>query len=150
MIVARLLVAACFAVLAAGASGAELGYWACAGGEWVAVGTPSYDRPLRDCIEKPRVPTTEARCAALGGTWKPIGLYPKPVCRMPARDAGRTCGDNDECDGKCLAKMTDELRGAVRRHRVVRTLGVCAPAYPAIGCLAIVEKATVRGILCRD
>ncbi len=150
MILARLFFAVCLAGLASAASGAELGYWACAEGEWVAVGAPSYERPLRDCIEKPRAPGDEARCQALGGTWKPIGIFPKPVCRMPARDAGRTCGDADECDSMCLAKLSAAQMDIIRRHGVVRTLGQCAPAYPVMGCIAIVGQGRVQRVLCLD
>ena len=150
MIVPRLLVAVCFVVLASAVSGAEIGYWACAKGQWIAVGEPSHNRPLRDCIEKPPVPKTDVRCDALGGTWGSIGIFPTPVCRMPARDAGRICGDADECDSTCLAKVSGSQVEILRRGGTVPTLGRCAPAYPVVGCIAVVEKNEVRRLLCLD
>ena len=150
MIAPRLLVAACLIAVAPAAFGAEAGYWACARGQWVAVGQPSYQLPLRGCVEKLTTPKTEARCDALGGTWGPIGIFPAPVCRMPARDAGRICGDSDECDSTCLARLSSSQIEFLRRGGTIQTLGRCAPAYPAIGCLAIVERNEVRGLLCLD
>lgn len=135
----------------AGADAARPGYWACSKGEWVAVGSPGYNRPLRDCMEKPTLPQSPPRCDALGGTWGPAGLFPKPICRMPARDGGRICGDSDECDSTCLAQLspaqTDQLR---QGGTTPTTLGRCAPVYPVFGCLAVVEKGRVHGLLCLD
>jgi hypothetical protein len=146
----RLLAGLCLAALPVAACGADLGYWACSGGQWIAVGAPTYSRPLRDCVEKPSPPKTEARCDALGGTWKPIGIFPAPVCRVPTRDAGRTCGDADECDSTCLAKLSTAQIDVLRQGATIPTLGRCAPAYPVVGCLATVERGAVQGLLCLD
>lgn len=143
-----LVVLLCLAPAAASAS--ERGYWACENSQWVAVGHPVYDHPLRSCGEKPVPPVTEAACTALGGAWGPIGIFPAPVCRMPAGDAGRICGDADECQSTCLAKLSSTERDRVMHGGTVRKLGRCAPVYPVLGCLATVTHGAVNGILCLD
>ena len=98
MALRRFVIPLLFLLVTGSALGADTGYWTCSKGQWVPVGEPSYNRPLRDCMEKPPLPQSQQRCDALGGTWGPAGLFPKPICRMSARDAGRICGDADECD----------------------------------------------------
>lgn len=147
----RLIVVLCLALLPGVASAAELGYWSCSKGHWVPVGEPSYNRPARECMEKPPLPQSEPRCDALGGTWGPAGIFPNPICRMPARDAGRICGDADECDSTCLAKPTPAQLDRLRSSGVtIAILGRCASVYPVLGCLAVVEKGEVNGLLCLD
>jgi len=151
MVFRNLLVALLIGVPPTTVAAADPGYWSCSNGQWVEVGAPTYNRPLRDCIEKPPSPQSQPRCDALGGTWAPAGLFPNPICRMPARDAGRICGDADECDSTCLAKPSQAQLDRLRRTgATLSTLGRCAPVYPVFGCIAVVEKGAVHGLLCLD
>jgi hypothetical protein len=147
----RIVIPLLFLLVTGSALGADTGYWTCSKGQWVPVGEPSYNRPLRDCMEKPPLPQSQQRCDALGGTWGPAGLFPKPICRMPARDAARICGDADECDSTCLARLSQAQIDRLRQTgATLTTLGRCATVYPVFGCLAIVEKGQVHGLLCLD
>lgn len=136
--------------LASTASGSDLGYWTCEKGEWAAVGHPSYDPPLRVCGDKPGLPDDIFECRRAGGIWGPIGLFPSPVCRMPANDADRVCGDADECESTCLATLSEDERDHLMKGGSVHTLGTCAPVYPIVGCLAVVRHGAVDGLLCLD
>lgn len=73
---------------------------------------------------------------------------------MPTRDGGRICGDNEECEGLCLAELTPAQRDVVRRWtrgaQKLPILGKCTPHMPVFGCLAVVERGAVTGIMCRD
>lgn len=145
---APLMALAWFLLLPSGAT--ALGYWLCESGAWRAIGEPGYESPTRICGEKPVPPTNEAQCLERGGSWKPAGIFPAPICRMPTADAGHVCGDDNECESFCLADLTDKQRDLIRQGNRLRTLGRCAPVSPVFGCLAIVRQAEVRGLLCLD
>jgi hypothetical protein len=134
------------AALAVGAPG----YWTCSSGQWVAAGAPQYPKPLKECGSQLAIPEGEVACEAAGGTWKPAGLFPKPICTVPTRDAGRTCDDNDECEGYCLAALSRLQIDLVRQKRSIPVQGACTPHMPVFGCIAIVRQGWVRSIMCRD
>ncbi|MBK8084184.1 MAG: hypothetical protein IPK28_10310 [Devosia sp.] len=70
---------------------------------------------------------------------------------MPARDAGRICGDADECDSICLATLSQAQSDRLRRGGSnLSTLGRCAPVYPVFGCIPVVERGVVGRLLCLD
>jgi hypothetical protein len=98
------------------------------------------------------LPRTQAACEQAGGRWGPAGLFPHPICKMPTHDGGRVCGDNDECEGVCLAALTQAQRDRLMRgaRQKLAILGKCTPITPVFGCMAIVEKGFVTGMLCRD
>jgi hypothetical protein len=130
------------------------GWYACAGGRWVQHGTPAYPPPSRPCadtIAPPAPVRSEAECTERGGTWRAVGILPQKICVLPTGDAGRTCGDGGECEGTCLAALSEAERDAVmRRHQTIVTTGQCSPAIPLVGCLAIVREGVVSGIVCYD
>ena len=138
-------------LFASGASAGEIGgYWACVNSNWVQVGSPAYEQPIIDCAPRMSLPGTADACTSAGGKWGPIGIFPRPVCRMPTVDAGRTCGDDGECAGTCIADLSEQQRDRVIAGGMVRTLGRCTPARPAIGCLAVVKRGYVDTIVCLD
>jgi hypothetical protein len=125
-------------------------YWQCIGGAWAAVGHPDHPAPTRACGSRPTLPRDQAGCEAAGGRWGPAGLFPAPICRMPTHDGGRLCGDNDECEGRCLAALTPAQTEQLRAHQPVSALGTCTPVVPVFGCQAAVDKGLVRHIICMD
>lgn len=141
--------------LALSAGGASLvdaaGYWTCSNGAWVAVEAPQHPKPVKSCGARLERPRTVEDCARVGGRWGPAGLFPKPICRVPTRDGGRVCADDGECEGSCLAALTQAQREqVVRARQKLPTLGQCTPAVPVFGCQAVVRQGWVTGILCRD
>ena len=139
-------------ILIPGAAGSALAgdYWACEGGNWVAVGRPDYPMPLKICGAKVEIPKTAEDCALRGGTWKRLGLSPAPSCLMPAAlDGGRVCGDSDECEGMCLSDY-DIDDAMLMQGRDTPARGHCSETIQVFGCNAIVAKGRVRGVLCID
>ena len=135
---------------------ADNGYWQCADGRWSVVGVPGHASPVKECGAVRRLPDKEQACGEQGGKWGPVGIFPKPVCSLPTRDAGRTCADSGECEGLCLAELTPEERDRIKRNRgpnpaySLTRNGRCSPRIPVIGCHAKVEQGTVRYIVCFD
>jgi len=139
-----------FFLASAGASHAA-GYWTCSGGDWITVGQPTYAKPIKVCGSHLDIPHTQEACESAGGKWGRVGLFPKPICRVPTHDGGRPCADVDECEGLCLAALTPQQRDAVvRQHAKLAIMGSCTPHVPVFGCMARVNKGLVTGILCAD
>ena len=127
------------------------GYWSCVDGAWVAHGRPEHPMPLASCgTTAGPVILTEAAGAAKGGNWGPVGIFPQEICVLPTVDAGRFCGDEGECEGTCVAELTPDEKKRVLRGEPVPSAGACTSAVPAFGCMAIVERGFVNGILCLD
>lgn len=145
-----LFAAAALASAIFAAAAAEPGYWRCSGGSWVAVGEPRTPPPSRACGVEPAIPDDRAGCEKAGGTWGPVGIFPKPICRVPTSDGGRPCGDDGECEGRCLATLTPGQRDEVQSGGRLQVLGACTEVTPVFGCMAIVEKGWVSRILCAD
>lgn len=142
------------ALLLSGASpslGGQRSYLVCEGGDWSAVGRPSYKTPMRQCdVPIEALPDTEVACRAEGGTWGPIGIFAAAVCRLPTADANRICGDDGECESSCLAELSQGQLDRLQRGVAVPTLGRCAPVRPVVGCIAVVRRGTVDALLCLD
>lgn len=145
-----LFAASALAAAISSAATAEPGYWRCAGGAWEAVGAPHTPRPQRDCAVVRVIPDDRAGCEKAGGTWGPVGIFPKPICRIPTVDGGRPCGDDGECEGRCLAKLSPAERDEVQSGGRLEILGACTAVMPVFGCMAVVEKGWVSSILCAD
>lgn len=126
------------------------GHWVCRDGGWVAVGGPTHPRPLRACGARPAIPRVEADCLRAGGRWGRAGIFPTPICVMPTGDAGRICGDGDECEGACLATPSEVERARIAARTPVALAGRCTDRRPVFGCMYRVEAGVVRGRLCAD
>ena len=142
------------ALLPSGAAeaGQRIGYWACVEGAWVAQGRPDHPMPLASCPPPAagEAIRTQSECETRGGTWRAAGIFPQKICILPTIDGGRLCRDDGECEGSCLADLTQAEKDRVIRGRPVKAVGTCTPVIPVFGCQAVVEKGYVEGILCLD
>jgi len=94
-------------------------------------------------------PTDKESCEVLGGKWGRIGLSLEEGCNLPPSDAGKECSDSDECEGSCIAELSEEeWENAI--HGVVYTKGKCTAWKITVGCRDFVENGKVEGILCVD
>jgi len=102
--------------------------------------------PTRETIT---APSDRESCEALGGQWGRLGLAPEEECNLPTSDAGKVCSDWDDCEGACIAELSqDDLDNAP--EVVVYTEGKCSAWRIIVGCHAFVEDGRVHGILCVD
>jgi len=96
------------------------------------------------------IPKDEASCLALGGRWDRIGMNPRKQCNLPTADAGRVCSDSSDCEGTCLAGLTDSQMNDARAGKSIKITGACTPWRITVGCQARVQSGKVEGILCLD
>ncbi|RXD61983.1 hypothetical protein, partial [Xanthomonas perforans] len=61
--------------------------------------------PASPAAQAPAAQTSAdaAACTAKGGQLRPVGRMQIPRCIVPYADAGKTCTDNSDCSGDCLA-----------------------------------------------
>jgi len=151
-IAAAAVMAAALLPSGAAEAGGGVGYWACMEGTWVAQGRPDYPMPLASCPppDAGEPIRSERACKAKGGEWRAAGIFPQKICILPTIDGGRLCRDDGECEGSCLADLTQAEKDRVISGRRVKAEGTCTPVIPVFGCQAVVEKGYVEGILCLD
>ena len=59
------------------------------------------------------IPKDEISCASASGVWKKIGIRPREECNLPTTDSGKICSGSNQCEGVCLADITDDQRGVM-------------------------------------
>ncbi len=81
-------------------------------------------------------------CAARGGNYQPVCLMGRPMCVLPHADAGRSCTDSSQCEGRCVAE-----NGADPGKQVA---GVCSRDNNPCGCFTLVQNGVSQPTLCAD
>ena len=92
------------------------------------------------------VPTDEQTCRVAGGTWRPVCMMGTLACVVRYADAGKTCRDGDECQGRqCRyeGKEKPDWEGRV-------ATGKCLAYSDPCGCFTLVEDGKIMGTLCAD
>jgi hypothetical protein len=75
----------------------------------------------------------QIKCEKSGGRWSVIGGGAGQSCVQPTRDGGKTCDEESDCDGQCLARSK-----------------TCAPFDPLWGCNEVLQEGGSRVTLCLD
>lgn len=104
-------------------------------------------------VTKPKIeiPKDKETCLAKNGKWAKIGPAPVESCNLPTSDGGKECTDTSECEGTCLAALSNEEQNLVMREKkTIQTKGKCTPWVITVGCQARVQNGKVNGILCID
>ncbi len=101
-------------------------------------------------VYDPALAVIEA-CLKAGGTWEEISHDTQQMgCVLSTKDAGKICRDSSECQGGCMAILTDEQLKRVEAGETLIMDGQCSPITPmGMGCGPVVEGGKVS-ILCRD
>jgi putative hemolysin len=81
-------------------------------------------------------------CTAKGGQLRPVGRMQIPRCIVPYADAGKTCTDNADCSGDCLATSIVPTGTA--------TTGTCQRDSDRFGCRQEVVGGKGQAALCID
>ncbi|PPU66210.1 hypothetical protein [Xanthomonas pisi] len=83
-----------------------------------------------------------AACTAKGGQLRPVGRMQIPRCIVPYADAGKTCTDNADCSGDCLATSIVPTGTAAT--------GTCQRDSDRFGCRQVVVGGKGQAALCID
>ncbi|WP_160735164.1 hypothetical protein [Altericroceibacterium endophyticum] len=83
-----------------------------------------------------------ATCEANGGFVDRRGRLQAELCIHPFVDAGQTCRDSSECEGKCIATGTPQENG--------ETKGQCQKDDALFGCYSEVEDGQSVRAICVD
>jgi hypothetical protein len=98
------------------------------------------DPVLRDGVKRLSA-EAELECVAQGGKVEQI-LIGAEGCVRPTTDGGRSCADNSQCQGACIAPFAAQPGIAVA--------GACAAEIGRTGCLNTVIQGKASGEACFD
>lgn len=100
--------------------------------------------------EKFTIPKDKESCESLNGKWGRIGFeLLEEVCNLSTLDAGKECTSSNQCEGSCIAELSEEDRNEAI-DGVVYTKGKCTEWRLVDGCHPFIEDGKVKGILCVD
>ena len=104
---------------------------------------------VRDVVN---VPWDKKTCEIRGGKWGRLGLMIEERCNLPTLDSGKECLNQNECEGACIADLSQEEQDRIiYRKEIIETKGKCTSWILTVGsCDAYVENGKVDGILCVD
>jgi len=85
----------------------------------------------------------QLRCKVQGGKWQRFGLGGFEGCLISAKDAGKPCSDNTECEYSCIYRGTP-------RPNDGRAIGSCAVDNNFFGCYATVVNGRPGPVGCID
>lgn len=94
-------------------------------------------------------PDNKKSCEAAGGIWGRIGLIQEERCNLLTRDVGKTCSGQGECEGACIADLTEDEKEKAATG-VLHKNGTCTAWRIVTGCQAMVEDGKVMGVVCLD
>lgn len=80
-------------------------------------------------------------CLAKGGHIGYYGMFGTPVCAIAFADAGKTCSDKADCQGRCLVENSELEVGSAAS-------GKCEADDHTDGCYAEVRQGKVGGGMC--
>ena len=89
-------------------------------------------------------------CEAKGGIWGRLGLIGKEQCNEKTSDGGTVCQDSSECEGDCIAELSEEQKESLRKGTALKVSGRCTERKLNFGCLPFVHQGSIGAILCKD
>jgi len=88
---------------------------------------------------------TEAACQTQGGKWQRVGLTGHYACVLIHSDAGKSCTDSAQCQGRCQHPI-----GPVPGSSDTPATGTCQATNQPFGCFSEVLKGVIQPGLCID
>ncbi|MBR7619162.1 hypothetical protein JKL49_07140 [Phenylobacterium sp. 20VBR1] len=85
-----------------------------------------------------------AQCTAKGGTVRPVCRMQNLACVISHTDAGKTCSDKSDCQGRCL------YTGEAPADPATVVTGQCQATSDPCGCFTTVVKGHVGPGMCVD
>lgn len=97
------------------------------------------------------IPQDKETCEAQEGEWGRFGLVIKEQCNLTTSDAGKTCANQNECEGACIVELSEEDQDRItKQNEVIETNGKCTSWLLTYGCNAYVKDGKVDSIMCLD
>jgi hypothetical protein len=106
---------------------------------------PAEGNTPQAATETRSIPTDEQSCKAAGATWRRVCLMGNWTCVVSYADAGKTCRDGDECQGKQCRHNGKPVEDPNQE-----VTGKCVATSDPCGCFALVEDGKVEAALCVD
>jgi hypothetical protein len=155
VVLGGILLAALIALVACSAGGSKPEAGQPSGGGNTLAQPPALVQTLNDPTPEQPVPAgppatsgastvDPAACSAKGGEIRPVCLLGRPMCVAPYADAGKSCSDSDDCQGRCKA---DPAGGSAPGKKAN---GVCEANNDPCGCFGLVEDGVIQPTLCVD
>ena len=91
------------------------------------------------------IPTDEQSCRVAGGNWRRVCLMGTWSCVVKYADAGKTCRDGDECQGKQC-----RYNGKPVTDSTTEVTGSCVATSDPCGCFTLVQDGKADAALCVD
>ena len=104
---------------------------------------PAPEPPVTDPV-KPQDLKDQNSCESANGIWRREGLAGIYACVLPAKDAGKACTDSSQCEYRCLAKPSDDLRPGQKAG------GQCQVNSSPFGCRTEIKDGMADATLCID
>jgi len=82
---------------------------------------------------------TAQSCKAQGGSWQPVCMLGSEYCVLSYADAGKSCTDSSQCQGKCLVVSAK-----------IQPTGQCQLNNNPCGCFSSMENGQALPGLCID
>ena len=109
-------------------------------------GAPGDEKSIEEMRDESRAEIDEEACAAQGGTVRQEGLLGLWRCVVPYSDAGASCSDASDCEGRCFG--SDDVTDYDAEPG--EAVGVCEADDSPFGCFAIIEGGEITPMLCVD
>ncbi len=113
-----------------------------------------WEKLRRESAEKQgKMDKDKAACIAQDGDWSTHGLFVTPFCILSSADAGKPCRDSNECEGACIAELTEEEERLLIKEygqHVLDKTGKCSAQQSVFGCHPYVTDGKVHHIMCVD
>lgn len=93
---------------------------------------------------------TEAECTEQGGEWGFFGDTIVRRCNVKTADAGKACTDSGECQGDCVASLSERDKETLSAGQALFMEGKCSVQTLSLGCNYFVRQGQVKGLLCVD
>ena len=96
-----------------------------------------------------RLSSTERKTCLAEGGYESRSVFGYPICQLEYSDAGKSCRDESECRGGCLA---NEDGGKADLSPGALAVGTCQPLayYPGCHAWVVDGKVGPYGVLCGD
>ena len=94
-------------------------------------------------------PQDQKSCEQQQGQWKKLGLGIQEECNLLTADVNQACADSEECEGYCLAQLSEPELLKAQQNKIVTTNGYCSEWLKVVGCQVFVQN-SVAYYVCID